>query len=133
LCLRKSMVWFKLCHNWTFKWVHLWLGYTKGMSCRKITLKLPLWIIIMLQNNFLARFFFQYIVIYFLIKMLMIFCNLNHQNIFLNVLKDGSNTLFHYAILSKSTQCWGLAIFVQIAPNLSTNEIKYVLYNGTNF
>jgi len=36
--------------------------------------------------------------------MVLIFCDLDDQNMFLNVLKDDSKTISHYTILSKKIQ-----------------------------
>jgi hypothetical protein len=48
----------------------------------------------------------------------------------LSVLKNGLGTMYHCTIKHELT--W-LAIFVQIVPFLTTNEIKYVLYDGIIF
>jgi hypothetical protein len=46
--------------------------------------------------------------------MVVIFCDLDDENMSLSVLKDDARTVFHYTIKKKDSI--GLLIFVQIAP-----------------
>jgi len=61
----------------------------------------------------------------------MIFYDLEDYNIFLNVLKDGLRIVFHYAIVWKSIQCWGLTIFFQFVSNIihKWNKICFIWWH----
>jgi len=84
-------------------WVHSQLGTQKECIVPK-SLKTLYWITITFMKYFFGRFFFSLVLTYFLIKMVVIFCDFNDLNMSLSVLKDGLGTVSHYVILSKNTQ-----------------------------
>jgi len=80
----------------------------------------------------LVNLFFHLILTFFVIEMVVIGCDLDDLNMFLNVLKHISGMLSHDIVLLERNQQEYQYLF-KLIHILTTNKIKYVLHDGIKF